>query len=148
MDLKEIPAGRRAHIVDDEPEVREALTLLLSDRGHRSDGSRVGGGLSRHRLALAAGLRDPRQPPARPQRTGASQTHSRIGRPCRRHNDDGPRRRADRGRRDEARCVPLRGKAVRRRGPVGRRRGGAQPRGGRPRSSRGGARVSFPAANC
>ena len=30
MDLKQIPARRRVHIVDDEPEVRDALALLLS----------------------------------------------------------------------------------------------------------------------
>ena len=33
MDPKRIPARRRVHIVDDEPEVREALALLLSTAG-------------------------------------------------------------------------------------------------------------------
>src|SRR5271156_4189468 len=36
MDLKQIPARRRVHIVDDEPEVREALALLLSTAGIES----------------------------------------------------------------------------------------------------------------
>jgi two-component system response regulator FixJ len=33
MDPKQMPARRRVHIVDDEPEVREALALLLATAG-------------------------------------------------------------------------------------------------------------------
>ena len=90
-------------VVDDEPALREVLSLRIADWGHdvRAVADAAEGG-ARDR-SRSAGSRAVRSRAARQLGNGAAQAHQAAGRTPSRRDDDGARQHRRRGRRDESR---------------------------------------------